>query len=341
MINPDSLKNLNDIRKILSDLPGPDTGAIEKAALREPKLTKPAGALGKLESLNGWLCGWQGRHPARLEKIQTIVFAGNHGVVEEGVSPFPAAVTEQMVLNFKAGGAAINQLCKTVGAKLDVITLDLDKPTQNFTKSAALSEEEFCRAFQAGVEAVNSDMDLICLGEMGIGNTTSAAALCLGLFGGTGADWVGRGTGMEGDGLALKATTVEKGLANNQAAIADGLDVLRCLGGRELVAIAGAIVGARYNQVPVLLDGFVTTAAAATLYKINDKALDHCHVGHASGEKGRRSLLGEIGKEGLLNLGLRLGEASGAVLAVGILQAAVNCHNGMATFAEAGVSDKD
>jgi len=341
MSNPASpAATFAEIRALLPELPGPALEAATAAAEREVQLTKPTGALGRLEDLAGWLATWQGRHPPRIDHPRTCVFAGNHGVAARGVSAYPAAVTAQMVQNFVSGGAAVNQLCKAVDADLRVYEMALEQPTQDFTQAPAMTEEECARAMAYGMMAVEPGVDLLCLGEMGIANTTSAAALCLALFGGEAAEWTGPGTGVAGPALANKTKVVAEGVARHKPAASDALDVLRCLGGHELAAIAGAIVAARLARVPVVLDGFACTAAAAVLWALDRKTLDHCLVAHVSAEPGHRRLLSTLGKTALFDFGMRLGEASGATLAVGTLKAAVACHTGMATFAEAGVSGK-
>jgi nicotinate-nucleotide--dimethylbenzimidazole phosphoribosyltransferase len=284
---------------------------------------------------------WQGRHPPRIDRPRVAVFAGNHGVAAQGVSAFPAEVTAQMVANFQAGGAAINQLCKTFDAELRVYEMSLEEPTADFSAAPAMAATECARALAYGMTAVEDGLDLLCLGEMGIANTTSAAALCHALFGGEAADWTGPGTGVQGAALENKARVVAEAVALHGGEASDPLEVLRRLGGRELAAIAGAIIAARMARVPVVLDGYVCTAAAAVLHKIDPGLLDHCLVAHCSAEPAHARLLEELGKPPVLDLGMRLGEASGAALAIGILRAAVDCHSGMATFAEAGVSDKD
>ncbi len=336
-----TITSLDDLRSQLRKLPGPDLTARKQAAVREPQLTKPPGSLGRLEDISAWLSAWQGAHPPRITTPRARVFAGNHGVVARGVSAYPAEVTQQMVYGFEAGSAAVNQLCKTFDVELQVIALDLDRPTTDFTKAPALSEAEFISAFNTGMSAVPEETDLLCLGEMGIGNTTSAAAICHALYGGASTDWTGTGTGVVGAAMEAKIAVVEKGVRRHQSPENDSLEILRRLGGRELVAIAGAIVQARQTRIPVMIDGFISTAAAACLNVAQSDALDHCLVAHASAEKGHSQLLNALNKEPLLDLGMRLGEASGAALAVAIVKAAVNCHTGMATFAEAGVTDKE
>ncbi len=330
---------LAEFQTLLENQPQADQTVFEAACARNGQLTKPPGALGRLEDLACWFASWRGQAAPTGTRAQVVVFAGNHGVTAQGVSAFPAEVTEQMVLNFQHGGAAINQLCKTFGANLDVIALDLDKPTADFTQGPAMSEADVIAALQTGWNAVDGSADLLVTGEMGIGNTTSAAAIAYALYGGKAADWVGRGTGVDDAGLALKARVVAAGLAANPSAAKNGLEALRRLGGRELAAMAGAIASARAKSIPVILDGFICTAAAACLETAQKGALDHTVAGHVSAEGAHGMVLQQIGKEPLLTLGLRLGEGSGGALAIGILQAAVACHSGMATFAEAGVSD--
>ncbi len=332
----DTPTTLAYFRLLLAQLPGPDAAAIAAARARNDVLTKPPGALGQLETIAIWLAGWQGRAQPRIEQPQVVIFAGNHGVVAQGVSAFPAEVTVQMVANFQAGGAAINQLAKTFGASLTVNALELDHPTQDFTAAEAMSADDLLHALRVGWDAVDAKTDLLVPGEMGIGNTTSAAAIACALFGGSPRDWVGRGTGVDDAGLARKAAAVAAGLDRHSSR--DPFDVLRCLGGREIAAMAGAMLRARDLHIPVLLDGFIACSAAAVLHAAAPTALDHCLAAHVSAEAGHARLLTALGKPPLLSLGLRLGEGSGAALAIGIIQAAAACHSGMATFAEAGVA---
>ncbi|MEP1961932.1 nicotinate-nucleotide--dimethylbenzimidazole phosphoribosyltransferase [Tateyamaria sp.] len=333
-----SFETLNDLRTLLANLPGQDSAALNGAEARNGQLTKPPGALGRLEDLAIWYAGWRGDARPAIDAPQVIVFAGNHGVAARGVSAFPPEVTVQMVANFKAGGAAINQLAKTFGARMDVVALQLETPTADFTAGPAMSEDDVIAALRAGWDAVDENADLLVVGEMGIGNTTSAAAIAARLFGGTGADWTGRGTGVEGDALALKTQVVTDALALHGDA-GDGLDVLMRLGGRELAGMAGAMARARSLRIPVIMDGFICTAAAACLEKAQAGALDHVVAGHQSAEGAHGRMLEALNKAPLLSLGLRLGEGSGAALAIGVLKGAVACHSGMSTFAEAGVSD--
>lgn len=333
---PASFATLSDFRALLQALPSADPAATAAAQERNSQLTKPPGALGRLEDMAIWYAGWRGVAGPLLERPQVIVFAGNHGVAARGVSAFPAEVTVQMVANFRAGGAAINQLARAAGATLSVHELDLDRPTADFTQGPAMTEAEVLAALSIGWHAVDPSADLLVVGEMGIGNTTPAAAIACALFGGQPGEWTGRGTGVDDRGLSIKTQVVAEGLAANPDR--DPLEVLRCLGGREIAAMAGAIAAAHAARIPVILDGFICTAAAATLAMVAEGALDHCIAGHASAEASHRALLSKLGKQPMLELGLRLGEGSGAALAINVLKAAIACHSGMATFAEAGVS---
>ncbi len=331
----------DDIRDLLRNLPEPDEQAASAVRAHDRALTKPPGALGRLETIAEWVATWQGQYPPQVKRPVVAVFAGNHGVVAQGVAAYPQAVTAQMVANFQSGGAAVNQICKTFDLGLKVFELALENPTADITEDAALSERDCAATMAYGMEAIAEGCDLLCIGEMGIGNTTIAAALCNGLFGGDAADWVGPGTGVDAEGLKRKQSAVTRAIELHRAHLADPLEVLRRLGGRELAAMAGAILAARINRVPVLIDGYVASAAAAVLFKANSAALDHCIFAHLSAEPAHARLLQKLGKEPLLNLGMRLGEGSGAALAAGIVKAAVNLHNDMATFQSAGVSDKE
>lgn len=321
----------------IADAPSPDQTAIDGAVSRDSVLTKPPGALGRLEEVVRCLAGWQGAAQPTCDAPQVIVFAGNHGVTAQGISAFPADVTVQMVANFEAGGAAINQLAGLAGARLDVVALDLERPTADFTQADAMTEAECVSALLTGWSAVDETADILVLGEMGIGNTTSAAALALALCGGSGADWAGRGTGLDDAGVAHKASVIETGVARLSSAAP--LAVLAGVGGREIAAMAGAIARARMLGIPVLLDGFIASSAALVLHKIDTDLTAHLQAAHLSAEGAHERLLTELGQEPLLSLGMRLGEGSGAAVALQIVKAAVACHAGMATFAEAGVSD--
>ena len=335
-----SARPFDDIRSLIARMPGPDLEAVAAVRRRDRELTKPAGSLGRLEEVVEWLAAWQGRVPPRVDRPVCAIFAANHGVARRGVSAYPPEVTRQMVENFAAGGAAINQICALYDIGLKVFDLALDLPTPDITEAEAFDEAGCAATIAFGMEAVAGGHDLLCVGEMGIGNTTIAAAIACALFGGEAADWVGPGTGVDAAGLERKRAAVEAAIERHRSGLDDPLEVLRRLGGREIAAMAGAIVAARFERVPVLIDGFVATAAAAILHKLDPGALDHCLAAHRSAEPAHGRLLDRLGKRPLLDLGMRLGEGSGAALAAGLVKAAAAVHSGMATFGQAGVSSK-
>ncbi len=338
---PVELRTFDDVRALIRVLPQPDGETEARARARQMRLTKPPGSLGRLEDLACWLAAWQRRDPPRLERVRICVFAGNHGVAARGVSAYPASVTAQMVANFEAGGAAINQLARTFDAELRVVPLALDHPTADFTAAPALDEAACVAAIRAGFACVEPGLDLVVGGEMGIANTTAAAAVLAALSGEPPEAVVGPGTGLDRAGIARKVAVVRDGLTRHRAALGDPLEVLRRLGGREIAALFGLYLGARIRSVPAVLDGFVTTAAAAVLHALApEDGLSHLVAGHRSAEPAHRRQLARLGLEPLLDLGMRLGEGSGAAVALGILRAAVACHAGMATFEEAGVDDR-
>ncbi len=330
----------DDIRNLLRTMPGPDTAAAQKVAERDAMLTKPPGALGRLEEIAIWLATWSGRSP-RINRPLVAIFAGNHGVTAKGVSPFPSDVTAQMVANFGAGGAAINQICVAHDLGLKVFDLALELPTGNISEEPAMDEKTCAATMAYGMESIAGGTDLLCIGEMGIGNTTIAAAIYYALFGGTAAEWVGPGAGSDEAGIARKVDVIELAIELHKFHLQDPLEVLRRLGGREFAAMAGAILAGRMQRIPVIIDGYVATAAAAILHAADPTALDHCLIGHVSAEPAHIKAVEKLGKKPLLDLGMRLGEGSGAALAAGIVKAAALCHSGMATFESAGVSNKD
>ena len=330
----------DDIRALLPLMPEASAKAEGAVRARQDQLTKPPGSLGRLDELVAFLAAWQDREMPTIAHPLMAVFAGNHGVVAKGVSAYPASVTRAMLENFAAGGAAVNQICATYGIGLKVFELALDIPTADITEAPALDEAACAATIAFGMEAIAGDVDVLCLGEMGIGNTTVAAAIYAALYGGSAADWVGRGTGVDDPGLARKVAAVEAALALHRDHLADPLEVLRRVGGREIAALVGAILAARMQRVPVLLDGFVVCAAASVLHALDPHAIDHCLAAHVSAEQAHRMVLTRLGKAPLLDLGMRLGEGSGAGLALGLLKAALACTRDMATFAEAGVAGK-
>lgn len=331
----------DDVRGLFATLPGPDEFAVAAVRARNRELTKPIGSLGELESIVEWLAAWQGNPKPAVRRPLVVVFAGNHGVAERGVSAFPQAVTRQMLENFAAGGGAINQICAAYDLGFKVFDLALDLPTGDITREAALDEKACVATLAFGMEAIAGGTDLLSLGEMGIGNTTVAAAIYAALYGGPAEHWVGAGTfgrASRAEGMARKVAAVETALAAHAGTLDDPLEVLRRLGGREIAAAAGAILAARLEHIPVLLDGYVICAAAAVLHAIDPASIDHCIAAHLSAEGAHGEVLERIGKKPLLSLGLSLGEGTGAALAAGIVKAAAACHGEMATFRQAGVS---
>jgi nicotinate-nucleotide--dimethylbenzimidazole phosphoribosyltransferase len=331
-----SAKPFDDIRTLLADLPDPHEHMIEAAIARQGQLVKPVGSLGRLEDIAIWLAGWQGRIP-RIDRPLIAIFASSHGVSARGVSAYPPEVTRIVVDTIAAGGAAISQLAQFGGAGLDVLDLAIDAPTPDIAETDAMSERETVATMAFGMEVLAKGTDCLILGEVGIGNTTIAAAICHALYGGSAESWVGAGTGVTGAALDIKIETVRCAVARLGPGPLDPLEVLSAVGGREIAACAGAILAARQQRIPIILDGYVICAAAAVLHAINPRALDHCIAGHVSAEAGHRSLLDRLGKKPLLDLGLRLGEGTGAALALQIVRAAVACHTGMATMDQVGI----
>ena len=340
------IATLDDVHALLRRLPGPDEEARRRALARDAVLTKPPGALGQLEEIAAFMSAWQGRHPPACGRVKVAVFAANHGVAAQGVSAFPPEVTAQMVANFEAGGAAINQLCKAFGHELEVLALNDLRPTGDISCTDAMTEEECVAAIRTGMRALagqeGGDVpDLICIGEMGIANTTVAAALLHAIFDGRAEDWVGPGTGLNADGVRHKAAVVAAAVRRCADAAGDPLELLRRLGGYEFAAMLGVILAARLARVPVMLDGFMTAASAAVLHAVSPDAVAHCLAGHVSAEPAHARALAHLRLTPLLNLNMRLGEGTGAALAAQVVKAAVATHVGMATFEEAGVSGKE
>ena len=337
-----SIASMKALGELCRDLPVGDEAAASDAKARQDTLTKPRGSLGRLEELVIWLARWQGKSMPALDQVDILIFAGSHGVTARGVSAFPPEVTAQMVANYANGGAAINQLALIGNARLKVIPLSIECPTADICIAPAMSETEFLDAVQVGFDSVDPTCNLCCLGEMGIGNTTIAAAVCLGLFGGSAKDWTGLGTGVNDAGLLHKIKVIETAVAFHQDRLAgqfdDPLMIFAALGGRELAAIFGAVLACRIHKIPVIIDGFVATTAVAPLAKITPAGLDHVICGQLSAEQAHRALLSRLAMSPLLDLGMRLGEGSGAALAINIVRAALACHTGMATFTGAGVS---
>ena len=335
----------------------PHAASLAAARERQGRLTKPPGSLGVLEWAAVTLAGLQGVERPCLERVWISVFAGDHGVAAEGVSAFPQAVTGEMLRNFAQGGAAISVLARELGATLEVVQLGtvndpgplpgvrracIAAQTENFTHAPAMTAEQCADALQAGRESVRAAREagaqLFVGGEMGIGNTTAAAALACGLLGEGATLLAGAGTGLDGAGIARKAAVVARGLALHRDATAP-LEWLRRVGGFEIAALAGAYVAAAQCGMPVLVDGFIATAAALAAVRRQPDCRAGLLFSHRSHERGHARLLHALEAEPLLDLGMRLGEGSGAALAVPLLRLACALHGGMATFAEAGVSE--
>ncbi|MEM7695881.1 MAG: nicotinate-nucleotide--dimethylbenzimidazole phosphoribosyltransferase [Pseudomonadota bacterium] len=332
-----STSPLDDFRALLR-APAPDhADALAATRAREMALTKPPGSLGRLEEIAAWLTAVTGKAPPKVERPRVVVFAASHGVAEDGVSAYPPSVTAQMLAGFRAGSAAINQLCAANGIGLSAFDLAVDVPSGNISREDAFESDRALAATLAfGLEAIAGGVDCLGLGEMGIGNTTVAAAIYHALYGGAAADWCGAGTGVSGAALEAKVDAVAKAVARLGDA-RDPFVILRTIGGRDIAAMVGAILAARAEGVPVIVDGFVATAAAALVHAGEPLATRHCLFAHRSAEKAHGAVLEKLGARPLLDLDMRLGEGSGAALAIGIVKAAAACHAGMATFAEAGV----
>lgn len=326
--------------RILGDLerlPAPDDHARAEVAARAATVIRPTGALARLDDVAAWLAGWQRTSGPTVDAPAIVVFVGDHGITEEGVSAYPGTVTAAMLRALNEGVATAAVFATALGAHIQVVDTGVDRPTANFLSGPALDPERFRASFETGRAAVTDlDTDLLVLGEMGIGNTTSAAAVCACLFGLAPEDWVGRGTGIDDATLARKTDIVAR--ARARVGDASPLEILRQVGGTELVALAGAALEARLRSLPVVLDGFVVTAALAALEVARHGALDHCIAGHCSPEPGHRLLLDKLGKRPLLDLDLRLGEGSGALLAVPLIALAAKGITDVATFEEWGLT---
>jgi nicotinate-nucleotide--dimethylbenzimidazole phosphoribosyltransferase len=322
---------------LLVDLPSPDAAAIAAVAERASHVLRPRGALARLDEVASWLAGWQRTTRPAVERPAAIVFVADHGVADEGVSAYPQSVTEAMLRALQQGVATASMMADIVDTTLEVVDVGVGRPTGNLAREPALSHERFAECIETGRAAVRGlDCDLLVLGEMGIGNTTAAAAVCAALFGLTAEDWAGRGTGLDDAGLARKIAVIET--ARRRVGEVTPFEALRQLGGAELVSLVGATLEARAASIPVVLDGFVVTAAVAPLYLARRDALDHCIAGHCSAEPGHRLLLEKLGMRPLLDLDLRLGEGSGALAAVPLIRIAAAAVSKVATFEEWGLT---
>ncbi len=322
---------------LLPDVPEPDENAMRSVEARAADILRPSGALKRLEEIAVWLAGWQRTPEPHVDAPAAVVFVADHGVADAGVSGYPSSVTADVLRALREGAATANAMTSALGSTLSIVDVGVGRPTADLRFEAALTTGEFSRCFDAGREAVAAvDCDLLVLGEMGIGNTTAAAALCAALFGGPAEVWTGRGTGIDDATYERKVSAVDLAV-QRVASVSDPFEILREVGGSELVAIAGATLEARLRSIPVLLDGFVVTAAVAPLEAVRPGFLAHCLAGHRSAEPGHALLLEKLAMEPLLDLGLRLGEGSGALAAVPLVKLAAACVNDVATFEEWGL----
>lgn len=328
--------NVEDIRRSLDQLPGADATSRDVLAARAAEILRPAGAFARLDELAVWIGSWHATVTPRVERPAAVLFAADHGVAADGVSAYPADVTAAMLAAFRAGRSTLDALARGVGAAVFVHDVGVGRPTANLRLEPAMTHDGFVSAFLAGraaVRALDAEVDLLVVGEMGIANTTSAAALCARLLGGDVAPWVGRGTGVDDERLGHKVSVVADACART-ATVDDPLEIFRHLGGHELAAMAGAYVQARHQRLPVLLDGFVATAAMLPLWCVEPSILDHCRAGHCSAEGGHARMLDRLGLVPLLDLGLRLGEGSGAMAAVPLVALACRSLVEVPTFDE-------
>ena len=348
------------LKNLITKIQGLDEVAIASARARQDTLTKPPGSLGRLEELSVQLAGITGKEIPSIKDKAIITMAGDHGVVAEGVSAFPQEVTPQMVLNFLHGGAAINVLARHVGARITIVDMGVAadmKPhpsllvkkiahgTANMTQGPAMMREQAEQAILAGVEVVESEimkgLDIVGTGDMGIGNTTPSAAIAAALTGIEPAKLAGRGTGVDDEGLRRKIDAIERALEVNKPDPKDGLDVLAKVGGFEIAGLVGVILGAAANRKPVMVDGFISTAAAMIAVTIAPAVRPYLISAHRSQEYGHSQMVEWLGLKPLVDFDLRLGEGTGAALGISIAEAACKILAEMATFAEAGVSDKE
>lgn len=325
----------DDFRDLMQALPGGDAAAADRVRALFAQAEKPQGSLGRLEDIAAWLAEWSGRAPPAINRPLVAIFAGSHGVVAQGVSPRPLEATARAVELCAAGGAAVNQICLAGDLGLKVFDLALHLRTGDITREAALDEHGCAATMAFGMEAVAGGADLLCLGDLGVGNSTVAAAMLCMLYGGAGADWVGAGSGSDAAMVKRKADAVDRAVALHGAYRDDPFEVLRRVGGREFAAIAGAIIAARAQKVPVILDGFGAIAAVAVLHAVNPAILDHCLLAARPTDPGLARAVEHLGLQPVLDLQLAHGEGVGAALAVGILKAAALTSSGMAAALKA------
>lgn len=322
--------SMAEIAALAREFPGPDLEAATRVLERDRLLAKPKRGLGQLEGLTEWLASWQSRHPPRVERPSVAIFAGSHGVAARDVSSRGLGATAKKVAAYGAGKGAINAVAGPLDADFQVFELALEQPTQDFTEGPAMTDAECARAMAYGMMSVGQDIDVLVLGQVGVGGDVSAAALLAAIHGGAGADWVDPGH----ERAAGKAAVVDAGVALHKADAKDAFDLLRRLGGQEIAAMAGAILAARMGRTPIVLDGMVAGAAAAVVGAQAAGGADHCAIGHVEDHPAGARLQQALGKTPILSLGLKVGEGVGAALAVHILRAAAQCHSDMATRQE-------
>lgn len=315
----------------------PDSVSGAAVAARASQVLRPAGALSRLDEVAVWLAAWQRTERPRVERSAVVIFAGDHGVAADGVSAYPSSVTAAMVTALRTGDATAAVMAHQVGAELVVSDVGVGRPCGNIRTEPALSPEQLASAVTMGRRAIAdaAPLDLLVLGEVGIGNTTAAAAISLALLGGRASDWVGPGSGLDEAGVEVKREVVQA--AVNRIGSADPLETLRQLGGWELAAMTGAVLEARRLSIPVLLDGFVVTASVMPLEIAHPGFLDHCWPGHVSAEPGHQRLVARLGRPPVLDLDMRLGEGSGALAALPLVAMAARCVVDVATFDEVGL----
>ena len=357
------MKQITDrerLKQTIAQIPDLDAESMASARRRQDDLTKPRGSMGRLEDLSVQIAGITGRPNPSIRNKVIIIFAADHGVVAEGVNLYPQEVTAQMVLNFLRGGAGINVIAAHTGARVVIVDMgvasDYPKPpelvdmsvgrgTRNIAAGPAMTQEEAYRALASGIEIVERErkrgLDALGIGEMGIGNTTPSSAITSVFTSRPVEEVTGRGTGLNDEQVAHKAEVIRRALDLNQPDPSDPVDVLAKVGGFEIGAMAGAVLGAAARRIPVAVDGFIATAAVLIAVGLCPKVKDYLFAGHRSAEKGHVRALEHLGLEPLLHLGMRLGEGTGAALALSLMEASVRLLNEMATFQEAGVADKD
>ena len=324
------------ISEAIATMPGGALDAAESVRSRAADILRPAGALATLDEVAAWVAEWQGSATPAITRPAALIFAADHGVAVAGVSAYPTEVTAAMLAAYRSGRSTISAFARIAGASVDAIDVGVGRPTGDIRFEPALTPERFDEIVDVARRAVETlDADLLVLGEMGIGNTTAAAAVAAALHSETGdvEPWVGRGTGVDVDGLRRKQDAVAAAVAR-VADITDPLEVLRQVGGAEMVAITAAVVAARHRRLPVVLDGYVVTASALPLVAVRSDALDHCLIGHCSAEPGHRRVMDRLGRSTLLDLGMRLGEGSGAMAAVPLIAMACAGVVDVPTFTE-------